>query len=570
MTQALGMAPGITTLYVYVGSTDTAILGSMSSHTPLPSQLSSSWTWTPADPSIDDPYFLKMAAQGQSYFQASGDSRAWSSSNDLYPSEDANVICVGGTDLQTSSAGGPWSSETAWVDSGGGISPSHIAIPSWQQLAGVINSSNKGSTSYRNGPDVSANADFTFYVCADQTTCTANYYGGTSFATPMWAGYVALANQQAVANGDLAVGFINPAIYPIGVSSNYAADFHDITSGSNGLSAVNGYDLVTGWGSPNGAALINALAVSSSPNFTISASPSSQTVVQGGGATYTATVAPLNGFTGAVAFGVSGLPSGTTGIFSPASVTGSGSSTLTVTTSTTTPAGSYTLTLTGTSGSLSHNATVTLVVNSSSSADFTLAATPSSVTISPGSVASYTDTVSALNGFTGKVTFSVSGLPSGGRSLFSPASVTGSGSVTMHIGTSTSTPAGTYTLTVTGTSGSLQHSATVALVVSGGGGSGSFTISASPGTQTVTRGSNAAYTVTITPSGGFSGIVSLRTMNVPSGATASYSPTTVTGSGSSTLTISTSTGMATGTFTITVGGVSGSITKTTTVTLIVQ
>src|SRR5208337_4985673 len=131
-------------------------------------------------------------------------------------------------------------------------------------------------------PDVSANADFTFYVCGDQTTCTANYYGGTSFAAPMWAGYIALANQQAKTNGDPVVGFINPAIYPIGVSSSYNTDFHDVTSGSNGFPAVIGYDLATGWGSPNGAALINALAASSSPNFTISASPSSQSVAPGG------------------------------------------------------------------------------------------------------------------------------------------------------------------------------------------------------------------------------------------------------------------------------------------------
>ncbi len=110
----------------------------------------------------------------------------------------------------------PGQSETAWADSGGGISPDKIAIPSWQQLSGVINSSNKGSTTLRNGPDVSANANFTFYVCADQTTCTANEYGGTSFAAPMWAGYMALVNQQAAANGQSTLGFINPAIYSIG------------------------------------------------------------------------------------------------------------------------------------------------------------------------------------------------------------------------------------------------------------------------------------------------------------------------------------------------------------------
>ena len=96
-----------------------------------------------------------------------------------------------------------------WVDGGGGISPDHYAIPSWQQLSGVINSMSniKGSTVYRNGPDVSANANFTFYVCADQTTCTANEYGGTSFAAPMWAGFVALANQQAATNKVSPAGF---------------------------------------------------------------------------------------------------------------------------------------------------------------------------------------------------------------------------------------------------------------------------------------------------------------------------------------------------------------------------
>ncbi len=124
----------------------------------------------------------------------------------------------------------------------------------------MINSSNKGSTTYRNGPDVSANANFTFYVCADQEACTANEYGGTSFAAPMWAGYIALTNQQLKADGYSDLGFIDPYLYSFGVSSSYKTDFHDITSGKSGsYSAVTGYDLVTGWGSPNGTGLINAL-----------------------------------------------------------------------------------------------------------------------------------------------------------------------------------------------------------------------------------------------------------------------------------------------------------------------
>ncbi len=235
----------------------------MSTHKPLPAQLSASWIWSPSDPSTDDPYFMKMASQGQNYFQASGDDAKFNNNYPTWPCDSAYVTSVGGTDLETQSAGGPWKSETAWQYSGGGYwAPDDIPIPAWQQLSGVINKQNEGSTVYRNAPDVSANANFTFYVCADQTGlsgCTANDYGGTSFAAPMWAAYLALANEQLASNGQPPLGFINPAIYNIGVSSGYDTDFHDITSGSNGYPAVTGYDLVTGWGSPNGSALITAL-----------------------------------------------------------------------------------------------------------------------------------------------------------------------------------------------------------------------------------------------------------------------------------------------------------------------
>jgi kumamolisin len=268
ITQAVSMAPGLAALNVYVGFTDSAILSSMSTHSPLDAQLSCSWGWTPADTSTDDPYFEKFAAQGQNFFTAAGDSGPWSTSNDDWPADDAYVTSVGGTDLVTSGAGGPWRSETAWIDGGGGISPNDIAIPWWQQLTGVITASNEGSTALRNGPDVAAEAHWDFYVCADQTACTSNLYGGTSFAAPMWAGYLALVNQQVVANGGSTLGFINPAIYSLGLSSGYDAAFHDITSGSSsngeqGYPAVTGYDLATGWGSPNGTALIKALATTS-------------------------------------------------------------------------------------------------------------------------------------------------------------------------------------------------------------------------------------------------------------------------------------------------------------------
>jgi subtilase family serine protease len=260
MTQAIGMAPGLSSLTVYVGSLDTAIISAMTTHNPLPTTIGCSWGWTPADPSTLNPYFEKMAAQGQNFFAASGDSSTWSSRNEAWPADNAYVVSVGGTDLTTTKAAGPWKSETAWADSGGGISPDKIPIPSWQKLSGVITSTNKGSKTYRNGPDVSANANFTFYTCADQKACLANEYGGTSFAAPMWAGFIALVNQQLKANGKSTIGFINPTIYQQNLTSSYATDFHDITSGRSGsYSAVKGYDLVTGWGSPQ-AGLITALA----------------------------------------------------------------------------------------------------------------------------------------------------------------------------------------------------------------------------------------------------------------------------------------------------------------------
>ena len=262
ITQALGMAPGLAGLEMYVGSTDTAIISAMTTHSPLAGAIGCSWGWGPADASTLDPYFEKMAVQGQTFFVASGDNSTWTKSGnaEAWPGDDAHIISVGGTDLVTASAGGAWKSETAWVDSGGGTSPDKIAIPTWQQISGVITSANKGSTTLRNGPDIAANANFTFYTCDNQTTCQANEYGGTSFAAPMWAGLIALANQQAAANGQAAVGFFNPTIYAQNVTSSYSTGFHDITSGKSGsFSSGTGFDLVTGWGSPKAAIITQLL-----------------------------------------------------------------------------------------------------------------------------------------------------------------------------------------------------------------------------------------------------------------------------------------------------------------------
>jgi subtilase family serine protease len=587
MTQAMGMAPGSTMLYMYVcgdvlasGSgniSDTSCISAMVTNTdaPLSMQISCSWGWTPADPSTLDPYFEQMASQGQNFFAASGDSSAWSASNEAWPADDANIVSVGGTDLTTSSAAGPWKSETAWADSGGGISPDSIPIPSWQQLSGVITSSNKGSTTLRNGPDVSANANFSFYVCADQTTCTANDYGGTSFATPMWAGYLALANQQAAASGKT-IGFIDPILYPAALTSSYGTYFHDVTSGSCGTySSITGYDLCTGWGSPNTSGIINLLAGSATPSFTLSDSPGSLSVTQGNSGTSTITVTDVGGFTGSVTLAASGLPSGVTAAFGTNPTTGT--SVLTLTASSTATTGTSTVTITGTSGSLTATTTLALTVNSSATPNFTIAASPSSVTVTQGANGTSTITITSTGGFNSATTLSATGLPSGVTAAFSTNPVTppanGSVTSTLTLTASASATVGAATVTITGTSGSTTHSTTIALTVNASGGTKNFTLSMSPSSFTIDERGSVSTTLTVTSVNGFNSAVTLSVNEFPSGVSASASANPVTppanGSVKVTLTWTATRRAPTGTTTIELIGTSGSLTNEIPVTITV-
>lgn len=117
-------------------------------------------------------------------------------------------------------------------------------------------------------------------------------------------------------------------------------------------------------GVPSIATFVRLTQAAQSPDFSLSATPSTRSVAAGGSTTYTVTVTPSGGFNGTVGFSASGLPAAAAASFSPPTVSGSGSTTMTVTTGSTTPAGSYTLTITGSSGSLSHQSTVTLTVTS--------------------------------------------------------------------------------------------------------------------------------------------------------------------------------------------------------------
>jgi uncharacterized membrane protein len=138
---------------------------------------------------------------------------------------------------------------------------------------------------------------------------------------------------------------------------------------------------------------------------------------------------------------------------------------MSMTTITSTPAGTYTVTITGNSPGLTHSTTVTLVVNPAPQPDFTLSASPSTLTVTRGSTGSYTVTIAGVNGFAGSVSLSVSGLGSRVTTSFSPGSVTGSGSSTLTISIARSATRGKSTLTITGTSETLSHSTTAALTI---------------------------------------------------------------------------------------------------------
>jgi Pro-kumamolisin, activation domain/Bacterial Ig-like domain (group 3) len=544
IVQAIGMAPGLSQVRVYIGSSDVDLLNAVASED-VARQISISWSWSPADPATDDEFFEEFAAQGQSVFAGSGD---WGEFDpyfdDFYPAEDAYVTAVGGTDLTTDGAGQAWAAETAWNWSGGGVSPDGIPLPAWQ--AGVANSTNGGSNSLRNVPDVAAEANTDNYIC-EMGVCAGDF-GGTSFGAPRWAGFMALVNQQAAENGDASVGFLNPAIYSIGEGSGYGDDFHDIVIGNNDArenccgwpyyNAVPGYDLVTGWGSPDGQSLMDALAPQAPPSFALSSSASALTINPGSSGQATVTVAANPGFTGNVALAVSGLPSGVTTSWSANPV--SGKSVLALAVASTAVRGSYLLTVAGTSGAQTQSTSLELTVNAPG---FTLVPSPANLKIYPGTSGTVSINFTGLGGFNGSVNLAVtSGLPSGVTASWVNNPTTGVSTLTLTA--SGSAPANSDAeVTVTGTAGNLTATAMLALVVS----PPLFYLNIAPYPMTIVRGGTVTTTVSAVPVDHFSDAITLAAPALPPGVTALFNPATVQFGQTSTLTLTASSSAPTGT-----------------------
>jgi len=264
---AMSMAPGLAGITCYEASQSVSalsLLSQMASGTTV-KQFSTSWTFGSVALGMMDVYFQKMAAQGQTFFAACGDSGAYN--GDIQePDDDPNITVVGGAALMTAGPNGPWSGEITWNApdifnlGSGGISGAY-SLPSWQ--SGLATAANQASTTHRNVPDVAMVADNIFIVADNGQNETS---GGTSASAPLWAAYIALVNQQSIAAGHGPVGFINPALYSFYSGLNYSANFNDITYGNNTNSesldaffATPGYDLCSGLGSPT-PGLFQALA----------------------------------------------------------------------------------------------------------------------------------------------------------------------------------------------------------------------------------------------------------------------------------------------------------------------
>ena len=483
---AIAMAPALSKVIVYEGSNPYNVFNKIATDN-LAKQISCSWAWStgpthnwghPGTKTLDS-QLKQMGTQGQGFFQASGDSDAYTGSQALnsssgpIPVDSIYVTSVGGTTLTMNGAGASWASETVWnwggnTGSGGGVSPNY-SIPSWQ--TGVNMSANGGSTVYRNIPDVAMTADAVYVV---YNNGSAGAFGGTSCSAPLWAGFTALVNQQEAAAGKPVAGFLNPALYTIGTGANYSACFRDTATGNNigantpgQFYAVSGYDLCTGWGTPNGTNLINAHA----PYPCILTPPASQTATNGNTVTLGVTPGGQTPYSFQWQFYGTNLPAS-------ANIVGVTSNLLTFLSVASTNAGNYSVVVTNSYGAVTSSVATLSVV---SPPLFT--SQPTNLSVIAGSNALFSATVSGATPLAYQWQKNSTNFANGGN-------VAGATSNALTLTAVVAANAGNYALVASNVYGKATSSVAVLTVLL------PAAITAPPAAQTVQCGSNAAFTVT--------------------------------------------------------------------------
>ena len=260
---------------------------------------------------------------------------------------------------------------------------------------------------------------------------------------------------------------INPTLYDIGLSSGYDTDFHDITTGSNGFSATTGYDLATGWGSPNGASLINALlSTISTPGFGLTASSTAVSIVQNSSGTSTITSTVINSFASGISLSATGQPAGVTVTFSPTSITGAGTSTMTIAAGASAAVGTYRIKITGTSGTITEVVTLTLAVTKAPP-EYAISASPTTISVARGGTGTSTITTTISGGFDSAVSLSATGYPIGATVTFTPKAIAkpGAGKSTMKVTVDKKVAFGNYPITINATGAGLPKTIQITLDV---------------------------------------------------------------------------------------------------------
>ena len=454
---------------VYAGASDTVILSAMSVPPAgsitgkVDAQLSCSWGWGPADPATDDPLFKKFAAQGQSFFTAAGDSGAYGASSQyVYPADDANVTVVGGTDLATAGPGGAWSGETAWADGGGGYyAPDNIPIPSWQSAAiAAFNgrSGRTGSTSLRNSPDVAAEANFDFYVCADQAACTSNRTAARVLRRR--CGPVTLRSSTGRSSRGSGAGGIHQrrAVCarqrirrrrrPGDARRRRRQQRLPGRAGPRSRDRLGKSEWIRLDQCP-GPIVLSGIHRETGGAVSVAAGAAGKALL---------TSAVTGGFDSAIALTAGGQPNGVTVSFSPASLTGAGSSTVTFQVAATVPADPPDHADRHERGR--GNLDSAVVHHRRAHGDRPeLHAELEFFHFHRRGLGRHRGISSVSSGgFASAIALSASGQPSGVTVGFSPSSLTGSGTSTMSVQAASSVATGTYPITVTGSSGArAQH-----------------------------------------------------------------------------------------------------------------
>ncbi|HWF61393.1 MAG TPA: S53 family peptidase [Nitrospira sp.] len=265
---AAAVAPKALIAVYFAPNTDKGFLDAVTKAihdtTHKPSVISISWgsaedNWTEQAMTSFDEAFQTAGALGVTVCCAAGDNGSADGETDGkahvdFPASSPFALGCGGTKLTAS--GNTITNEIVWNESadsatGGGVS-NFFPMPQYQSTAGIPPSANPGSHNGRGVPDVAGDADpATGYVV--RVDGEEFVIGGTSAVAPLWAGLIALMNQKL----SHPVGFLNPLIYQPLVGKG---SFRDISSGNNGAySAKQGWDACTGWGTPNGAKLLQAL-----------------------------------------------------------------------------------------------------------------------------------------------------------------------------------------------------------------------------------------------------------------------------------------------------------------------